>query len=133
MEESIKSIGSDPAQQIEEETQTESQEKREIIQLWADKYSPKHLTDVVGNLQIIKSINTWIQNWEKDCLNNNSRKGKGEPKAVLLSGPPGIGKTTLVKLLGKHTDYSVHECNASDVRNKKLIIEELQPIIHNRY
>ena len=40
-------------------------------------------------------------------------------KDVLLSGPPGIGKTTAIRVVAKALGFQVLEWNASDVRNKK--------------
>jgi len=42
-------------------------------------------------------------------------------KACLLSGPPGVGKTTSVRLIAKYMGYDVREWNASDERNKKSV------------
>lgn len=36
----------------------------------------------------------------------------------MLSGPPGIGKTSAASIICKHLGYEVLELNASDVRNK---------------
>jgi replication factor C subunit 1 len=42
-------------------------------------------------------------------------------RAVLISGPPGIGKTTSAHLMAKAAGYNPIELNASDSRSKKLI------------
>lgn len=42
-------------------------------------------------------------------------------RAVLLAGPPGIGKTTSAHLIAKLEGYTPIELNASDARSKKLI------------
>lgn len=42
-------------------------------------------------------------------------------RAVLITGPPGIGKTTSAHLCAKAAGYTPIELNASDVRSKKLI------------
>ena len=39
-------------------------------------------------------------------------------KAVLISGPPGIGKTSSATLVCTQLGFSVMEVNASDSRNK---------------
>lgn len=45
----------------------------------------------------------------------------GGYRAVLISGPPGIGKTTSAHLVAKLNGYTAIEVNASDARNKKLV------------
>jgi replication factor C subunit 1 len=46
-------------------------------------------------------------------------------RAVLLAGPPGIGKTTSAHLVAKAEGYTPIELNASDARSKKLIEVDL--------
>ena len=50
-------------------------------------------------------------------------------KAVLLSGPPGIGKTTVATLIASELGYETLELNASDTRSKKAITEELADVV----
>ena len=42
-------------------------------------------------------------------------------RAALLSGPPGIGKTTTAMLVAKECGMETVEFNASDARNKKTL------------
>lgn len=53
-------------------------------------------------------------------------------RAVLLSGPPGIGKTTSAHLACQAAGFSAIEFNASDTRSKKSIEDILGEYIDNR-
>lgn len=83
--------------------------------LWVDRYRPKALKEVIGHVGIIKDLQTWLTKW--DPINPTV------PKAALLTGPPGIGKTTVAHLLAKEAGYVVVEYNASDERSAKSIRE----------
>lgn len=47
--------------------------------------------------------------------------GSGTYRAVMIHGPPGIGKTSAAHLVAKLEGYDVVESNASDTRSKKLL------------
>jgi replication factor C subunit 1 len=49
------------------------------------------------------------------------KDGLGLYRSVILSGPPGIGKTTAAHLMAKLEGYDILEFNASDTRNEKLL------------
>lgn len=53
-------------------------------------------------------------------------------RAALLSGPPGVGKTTSVHLVAKELGKTVLEYNASDFRSKKSLHEHVSQVINNR-
>jgi replication factor C subunit 1 len=53
-------------------------------------------------------------------------------KAILLSGPPGIGKTSVATLSAKQLGYQVLELNASDTRNAKSVTEQLSDVVQSR-
>ncbi len=88
--------------------------------MWSEKYRPKHILDLIGNEEARKLFVEWFAKWKKGV------------KPLLLVGPPGIGKTTLANLSGKHFGYDLISLNASDVRNKKNIQEILQPVLGNQ-
>ena len=62
--------------------------------------------------------------------------GRGDPtgagfRAALLSGPPGIGKTTSAVLVCKQAGFSFFEMNASDSRSKKILQETVGQALGN--
>ena len=69
-----------------------------------------------------------LNRWEH-TFNNPKAHGKtfsapnGPKKAALISGPPGIGKTTAATLVSKESGRDLLEFNASDTRSKKAIAE----------
>ncbi|KAG2455611.1 chromosome transmission fidelity protein 18 homolog isoform X2 [Polypterus senegalus] len=46
-------------------------------------------------------------------------------KVALLSGPPGLGKTTLAHIIAKHAGYNVVEMNASDDRSAEAFQKKI--------
>ena len=54
-------------------------------------------------------------------IGGKSKIANTNARAVLISGPPGIGKTTTARLVAKTLKYKVYELNASDQRNKNAI------------
>jgi replication factor C subunit 1 len=111
--------------------------------LWTSKYAPVNLDEVIGNNQAVKKLQEWLEDWESVVLRGNKKevklvKGyKFDPtanenaRAALLSGAPGIGKTTAARLVAKGLGYQVYEMNASDVRSRKAILEPIKAINNN--
>jgi len=95
--------------------------------LWADKYAPGNSRMILGNKESVSKLSNWLQSWESTF--NRPAKGKkksynaknGPFKAALLSGPPGIGKTTTAQLVVEESGRQVLELNASDARSKKTL------------
>ena len=50
---------------------------------------------------------------------------------MILIGPPGVGKTTIVNIIAKKLGYDVICLNASDMRNKQQIEDIINPVINN--
>lgn len=61
-------------------------------------------------------------------------QGKDNPgaRAALLSGVPGVGKSSTATLVAREMGYHVMELNASDTRSKRSLSEELSSVIGNK-
>jgi len=79
---------------------------------WAEKHRPKSLKDVVGNPTAVAELKKWAEAWAKK---------PPEKRAVVLSGPPGIGKTSAALALAADMGWGVVEMNASDKRNADAV------------
>ncbi|KAK0074120.1 hypothetical protein PV326_012726, partial [Microctonus aethiopoides] len=112
-------------------------------QALVEKYRPKSMKQIIGqhgDKSVAKKFYTWLQNWHK---NQNSKVKPTKPspwaknddgsffKACLLSGPPGVGKTTTTQVVCSELGYDLLEFNASDTRSKRLLKEEISSLLSN--
>ncbi|PRQ32858.1 putative replication factor C subunit 1, P-loop containing nucleoside triphosphate hydrolase [Rosa chinensis] len=91
---------------------------------WTEKYRPKVPNDIIGNQSLVKQLHDWLAHWHEQFRDTGVKKKGNKPnntgakKAVLLSGTPGIGKTTSAKLVSQMLGFQAIEVNASDSRGK---------------
>lgn len=86
-------------------------------------------------------LKNWLTKW---YTNQDGKKKLPKPnpwaknddgayyKAALLSGPPGVGKTTTATLVCKELGFDTVEFNASDTRSKRLLKEEVSELLSNK-
>jgi len=88
--------------------------------VWVEKYRPTNPNTMIGNEDVRIQFINWLKKWKR------------KSKPALLLGPPGVGKTTLVYSAAKSLDYEILELNASDVRTKNKLEENLGPTSLNK-
>ncbi|MEQ2239862.1 hypothetical protein ILYODFUR_009021 [Ilyodon furcidens] len=115
--------------------------------LWVDKYRPRSLKAVIGqqgDQSCANKLLRWLQNWykhhsgglDKPPVARFSKFGGGKDdgsgyKAALLSGPPGVGKTTTAALVCEELGFSYVEMNASCTRSKNSLKEVVAESLNN--
>ena len=82
---------------------------------WGEKYRPDNFDNFKGQDSAISEIKNFFQYFPN------------VKKAILLHGPPGVGKTSLAYAVKKYFKLEIFELNASDFRNKEQLQEKLKP------
>ncbi|KAI0723775.1 P-loop containing nucleoside triphosphate hydrolase protein [Cerioporus squamosus] len=116
--------------------------------LWVDRYRPQRFTELLGDDRVHREVLSWVKEWDSCVFGKNKNRGRkraredpdGEnldqwrrprEKLLLLSGPPGLGKTTLAHIVAQHAGYNVFEINASDARSADVVDERIRPAVES--
>ena len=87
--------------------------KYEVIQ---NPNDPKNLDEVGGMFQAKKDIEEFIiKPWHKDFRDKIIENKLNRPSGFLLSGPPGCGKTYIMKAIAAQTGYDLYEINLANI------------------
>ena len=81
------------------------------LNIWQEKYRPKTISDVILSEENRKSFQQFIN--------------EGEIPHLILSGPPGVGKTTMSKILIRSLDCDRLILNGSDSRGLDVIRNQI--------
>lgn len=93
------------------------------FEMWAEKYRPKHLSDMVDQKEIVERLKSFA-------------KARNVPHCI-FAGPPGTGKTTAALCLARDLygdSYREHimELNASDERGIDVVRETIKTFARSR-
>ncbi|KAJ5918650.1 ATPase AAA-type core [Penicillium verhagenii] len=116
-----------------EKTEGDAKQKKLDSMMWTEKYRARKFTDLIGDERTHRSVLHWLKAWEpivfpglarsrtKKADPEDGEEGRMHRKVLLLSGPPGLGKTTLAHVCAKQAGYEVLEINASDERSRDVV------------
>ncbi|MDA0648290.1 MAG: AAA family ATPase [archaeon] len=79
---------------------------------WTERHRPVSERQLEGNEVQRRIIRKWLDDWQSGTPNK---------KALLLVGPPGVGKTSVARAVAADMGWNVIELNASDARNAAAI------------
>lgn len=88
--------------------------------MWSERHRPGTLHEMVGNEEARARVAGWFAGWS------------AKSKPLLMTGPPGTGKTTLAHAAAHAHGYGMVELNASDARSKSRLANILDPMRDNQ-
>ncbi|TGJ78888.1 hypothetical protein E0Z10_g9875 [Xylaria hypoxylon] len=125
-------IPDEPLPSVEDQTVKKS--KRTL--LWTEKYRARNFMDLVGDDFTNRQVLKWLKRWDpivfpgaprsrpairRPGVKVEAEEEKPHRKIMMLTGPPGLGKTTLAHVCARQAGYEVLEINASDDRSRDVV------------
>ncbi|KAL3418394.1 ATPase [Phlyctema vagabunda] len=103
--------------------------------MWTEKYRARNFMELVGDDRTHRQVLRWLKAWDPIVFPKSGKVKPAGPtrpgadtedekqhrKILLLTGPPGLGKTTLAHVCARQAGYEVMEINASDERSRDVV------------
>ncbi|XP_016134885.1 ATPase family AAA domain-containing protein 5 isoform X1 [Sinocyclocheilus grahami] len=132
---------------VPESSNTGDRVKEDVI--WTEKYQPQHSSEVIGNMESVRRLHSWLKEWKLRADREEKRKqqekkqeedsndswliGEGLDETedhmcntLLITGPTGVGKTAAVYACAQELGFKVFEVNSSSQRSGRQILSQLK-------
>lgn len=129
------------------DSSTEDGVKEDV--LWTEKYQPQHSSEIIGNMESVRRLHSWLKEWKLRADREEKRKqqekkqeedsndswliGEGLDETedylcntLLITGPTGVGKTAAVYACAQELGFKVFEVNSSTQRSGRQILSQLK-------
>ncbi|CAH0398728.1 unnamed protein product [Chilo suppressalis] len=112
---------------------------------WTDKYKPMMSKEIIGNFETTKELKKWLVSWTENDVKSKKHNSidsdssdfyysdtdskdsvKVTNNLLILNGPVGSGKTSIVYAVAMELAIKVLEVNASSKRTGKIMLQDLQ-------
>ncbi|XP_067270535.1 ATPase family AAA domain-containing protein 5 [Pseudorasbora parva] len=130
-----------------ENSSTEDGVKEDV--LWTEKYQPQHSSEIIGNIESVRRLHSWLKEWKLRADREEKRKQQEKKQeddsndswlisegldetednlcnTLLITGPTGVGKTAAVYACAHELGFKVFEVNSSSQRSGRQILSQLK-------
>lgn len=132
---------------VSRNTSTEDGIKEDV--LWTEKYQPQHSSEIIGNMESVRRLHSWLKEWKLRADREERRKQQEKKheedsndswlmsedldetedflcNTLLITGPTGVGKTAAVYACAQELGFKVFEVNSSSQRSGRQILSQLK-------